>query len=216
VYVSFGSDHFSYGSVCLTIASHKSIDHSVTLVSPTIMRISAFTAVLFSSFLLVDSARSVMLRALQTDDSKKCPANQLHLPDVQYGCPASCDQPVPLCKAAIGPGCGCPDGTVLAGTSLPRRFRCIPKEKCASDHVDLPPPPQKCIVSGCSGEVCAAEEVNMICIVPTCAVSCLTKFGTCQSNPDYPTVKFQCDWNTSATEKEYQACLVACGTDGDY
>jgi hypothetical protein len=71
-----------------------------------------------------------------------------------------------------------------------------------------------CMVSGCSGEVCAAEEVNTICIAPTCGVSCLTKFGTCKSNSDYPTAKFQCGWDTSATEKEYQACLAACGTDG--
>jgi hypothetical protein len=70
-----------------------------------------------------------------------------------------------------------------------------------------------CMVSGCNGEVCAAEEVNTLCVVPTCAVSCLVQFGTCQSRRD-PTGKLLCGWNTSAAEQEYQACLVACSTVG--
>jgi hypothetical protein len=183
------------------------------------MRPFALIAVLFSSSLLVDPAQSAMLRKLQEDvavDSSKtrCPANQQYLPEVQYGCPASCDQPVPLCKAAIGPGCGCPKGTVLAGSSLPRRpLSCIPKDQCAAEY-ELPPL-DKCTVSGCNGEVCSAEEVNSLCVVPTCQVSCLTKFGTCQANYD-PKAKFLCGWNTSAAEKEYQECLAACLTDGDY
>jgi hypothetical protein len=183
------------------------------------MRISALTAVLFSSFLLVDPARSAMLRALQTDaaadDSQKCPANQEYLKEVQYGCPASCDQPVPLCKAAIGPGCGCPDGTVLAGEARPRRSDwCIEAEKCTVDY-ELPAP-QKCMKSGCNEEVCAAEKVdNTLCSAPTCKVSCMTKFGTCQQNAD-PNAKFPCDWDTSAAEKEYQVCLANCRNDGDY
>jgi hypothetical protein len=63
--------------------------------------------------------------------SHYCPANQRYLPDVQFGCPASCDQPIPLCKAATGPGCGCRAGRVLAGSSRPHNpEQCISPRRC--------------------------------------------------------------------------------------
>jgi hypothetical protein len=77
------------------------------------------------------------------------------------------------------------------------------------DQVVIVPPRNKCVVSGCNGEVCAADVMNTFCVVPTCQGSCLTRFGTCQAKLD-PNAKLLCSWNTSVAEKEYQACLAAC------
>jgi hypothetical protein len=173
------------------------------------MRRIALT-VLFSASLLVAPAwsTSTLRRGLSLDDSKKCPANQQYLPDVQFGCPASCDQPIPLCKAAIGPGCGCPKGTVIAGsTTRPHQpERCINPKKCRNK------PPPKCVITGCNSEVCTDNpDIVTICIAPTCEVSCLTKFGTCQSDKTGV-----CGWDTSAAEQDYQHCLAGCEQPDDY
>lgn len=48
---------------------------------------------------------ALVISLLPTSWSSRCPANQEYLPAVQYGCPASCDQPIPLCKAAPSVQC---------------------------------------------------------------------------------------------------------------
>jgi hypothetical protein len=46
-----------------------------------------------------------------------------------------------MCKAAIGPGCGCPKGTVIAGSSRPRNpERCISPKRCRKIAVVVDPP----------------------------------------------------------------------------
>jgi Lustrin, cysteine-rich repeated domain len=186
----------------------------------------------------------------QQGPTTKCPSNQQYLPAVQYGCPASCDQPIPLCKAAIGPGCGCPKGTVVAGSTRPHNpFLCLPPRRCRklplpvcpngsplhdtisgarhfcgrggkpcprgyichTDPADRfavccpdPPPKNDCLVSGCNREICAAEQLVSICLVPTCKVACL-KFATCQRNPSGV-----CGWETNT--RAYHTCVDKCRT----
>lgn len=212
--------------------------------------------VLFAATLLLAPVWSAtLLRRGLADDPPECPANQKYQPEVNLGCPRSCDQPTPLCKNwPVGPGCGCPKFTVLAGTSRPRTpQRCIdprdclridplcpdgaypldrpsecgPSGKpcpegsfcntdpidrfavCCPDPDDVPPPsPPQCVVTGCNGEVCTdhPNDITTICVVPSCAVTCLITYGTCTSDNQHGS----CGWDTSAEETDYQRCLVDC------
>jgi hypothetical protein len=103
-----------------------------------------------SSLMQVATAQNGTTGALRRANKikpPKCPANQQYLPAVQIGCPASCDQPIPMCKAAIAPGCGCPDGLVLAGggssttSSRPPRSpeQCISPKLCEKKNAVTPP-----------------------------------------------------------------------------
>jgi hypothetical protein len=141
--------------------------------------------VLFSASLLVAPAwsttTSTLRRGLSDDSQKKCPANQQYLPDVQFGCPASCDQPIPLCKAAIGPGCGCPKGTVIAGSSTrPRQpERCISPKRCAVPAPTCPTgEPLKGAFCGRGGSPCPAGF--------TCNIDPLDRFAVCCSDDVSP------------------------------
>jgi hypothetical protein len=115
-------------------------------VAALILVLSSTSLLLVATTAAADEDHSA-LRGLQTTTSgythgsttKRCPSNQRYLSNVQFGCPASCDQPVPMCKASVGPGCGCPKGTVLAGSSRPHnRKRCIQLQRCKKKPVSTP------------------------------------------------------------------------------
>jgi hypothetical protein len=219
---------------------------------------TALIVVLFSSWLVhhpvPSAATTSTLRRRRTAHKEKdhprpsssCPANQIYRTKVQYGCsPASCDRPISPCDdkaaAAVGrPGCGCPNGTVLAGRSSsmmnpdrcisPHRCRPIGRERPVATTPSTTSSSSRCVVSGCNGEICTAvgQELLTICIAPTCEVSCLVQFGTCTNNTnttttmdkttsgfgddnDHGIVSSLCGWNTGgATEREYQECVAGC------
>jgi hypothetical protein len=189
--------------------------HSSSLrsdVRPTMLRsravVAALILVLSSAFLLLVTSVAAAededhsaLRGLQTSythsTTRRCPANQRYLSNVQFGCPASCDQPVPLCYAAIGPGCGCPKGTVLAGSSRPRnRKRCIQLQQCNKKPVTTPtyapprpatPPP----LTYCPNNVTPLANVNCgrggtRCPTgSTCNIDPLDRFAVCCPDTKY-------------------------------
>ena len=81
--------------------------------------------------ILAGSARRNPNVCIPIEKCQKCPRNQVFLRDVQYGCPPTCDQPLSLCRAARGPGCGCPEGTILARSPTKERPpKCIPDHEC--------------------------------------------------------------------------------------
>ena len=135
-------------------------------------------------------------------DKCKCPRNQVFLADVPFSCPATCEQPIPLCDGPSGPGCGCPKGMVLGGNPRnPRskRRKCVPPEEC------------KCRVTGCKSEICSIKPAFTTCEAPTCEEQCLQKFGKCETQqvqcvtaPCLPV----CNWNTDS--KGYDRCIKNC------
>ena len=132
-------------------------------------------------------------------DRCKCPRNQVFLPDVPFSCPATCEQPVPLCDGPSGPGCGCPKGMVLGGNPRSERRKCVHPEGC------------KCRATGCKSEICSIEPVSTTCQALTCEEQCLEKFGKCETQqvqcvtaPCLP----DCDWNTDS--KGYKKCIKKC------
>jgi hypothetical protein len=220
---------------------------------------TALIVVLFSSWLVhpVPSAATTKLRrgvgrrrrrrAHKDNDHPRlssCPANQIYRTKVPYGCsPVSCDEPIPQCDdkvtAVRRPGCGCPDGTVLAGSSssMMNHDRCIPPHRCRPKERERPVATTtttttssltRCVVSGCNGEICTAagQELLTICIAPTCEVSCLVQFGTCTNNTnttttmdkttsgfgddnDHGIVSSLCGWNTGGATEREYQECVA-------
>jgi Lustrin, cysteine-rich repeated domain len=147
--------------------------------------------------------------------SSQCPANQEYLPEVQFGCPASCDQPIPLCEAAIGPGCGCRAGKVLAGSTRPSRpDRCIPPRRCRKPTTAplcpngsplKDPTTGQQLFCGRGGEPCPQGS--------TCNTDPLDRFAVCcpdleQKPPTDSCIVSGCNGEICANEGRFSICLA--------